>query len=238
MFAPAENLSACLQLMQTLVEYRHRPISAQLRTVGEKHSMLHLDVLILLYHFASVSEGPILEIGPYLGGSTIAAGLGARDSGRGAPGRIVSIEPGGRHDHPTLPSTDILADLRKNLAKRGVADLVSVVQGYSFDETTVTTVRQKLGHAGATGTADGKVGLLTLDADGGVERDLGLYGSLLAEGCWLVIDDYFGPHSLGKDALTRQQVDVLVANGQIMPLGLYGWGTWVGRWRGAGGGGV
>lgn len=225
----ARNLDACLQLMRTLVEYRHRPVSAQLRTIGEKHSMLHLDVLILLYHFASIVEGPILEIGPYLGGSTIAAGLGARDSGRGAPGRIVSIEPGGKHDHPTLPSQDILGDLRKNLAKRGVADLVTLVQGYSWEENTVATVRGKLGHAG-TG-ADGKIGLLTLDADGGVERDLGLYGSSLADGCWLVIDDYFGPHSLGKDALTKTQVDALVTAGELTPLGLYGWGTWIGRWH-------
>jgi predicted O-methyltransferase YrrM len=47
---------------------------------------------------AKVSEGAILEIGSFLGTSTIAAGLGMRDSGKQR--RFGSIEPGGRlKDH-------------------------------------------------------------------------------------------------------------------------------------------
>jgi predicted O-methyltransferase YrrM len=40
--------------------------------------MLHMDVLLLIYHFARFAAGNILEIGPYIGGSTIAAAFGAR----------------------------------------------------------------------------------------------------------------------------------------------------------------
>ena len=43
--------------------------------------MLHLDVLLLIYHFAKFDSGNILEIGPYIGGFTIAAAFGARESG-------------------------------------------------------------------------------------------------------------------------------------------------------------
>jgi len=43
--------------------------------------MLHLDVLILIYHFAKL-RGHILEIGAFVGGATIAAAFGVRDSGQ------------------------------------------------------------------------------------------------------------------------------------------------------------
>src|SRR2546428_995307 len=90
-------------LMQTLVEYRGHPINNELQKMRRKHSMLHLDVLTAIYHFAKIGSGHILEIGPYLGGSAIAAAYGVRDSGQ--PKTIITIEPGGRCDHPTLPTT-------------------------------------------------------------------------------------------------------------------------------------
>src|SRR4051812_2600822 len=75
-------------------------------------SMLSPDVLFYLGLFASIVPGRILEIGPYVGGSTVALA-----SGHGA-GRlpIISIEVGGSYEtHPHLPSADILGDLRRNL---------------------------------------------------------------------------------------------------------------------------
>ena len=44
--------------------------------------MLHLDALILVYHFAKISAGAILEIGAFVGGATIAAAFGIRESGQ------------------------------------------------------------------------------------------------------------------------------------------------------------
>jgi hypothetical protein len=74
--------------------------------------------------------------------------------------------------------------------------------------------------------------LLVIDADGNVKRDLDLFHDLLADGCWIVIDDYYMPGAKSKAVLTKPQVNALVSAGQLEPLGLYGWGTWIGRWPG------
>ena len=69
-----------IDLMYKLMEYRNQEIRHRLEKVGRAASMLHLDVLLLIYHFAKSTIGNILEIGPYIGGSTIAAPFGVRDS--------------------------------------------------------------------------------------------------------------------------------------------------------------
>jgi len=69
-----------IDLMYKLMEYRNQEIRHRLEKVGRAASMLHLDVLLLIYHFAKFGTGNILEIGPYIGGSTIAAAIGARES--------------------------------------------------------------------------------------------------------------------------------------------------------------
>lgn len=206
--------------MEALIEYRQKPISNQLQQIRHKHSMLHLDVLTLIYYFGATGTGDILEIGPYLGGSTIAAALGVRAAAQ--PRRIVSIEPGGQHQHHRLSSRDILRDLKKNLTRQGLAEAVEIVAGYSWEEKTIATVHSAL--------RPHSVGLLMIDADGDARRDLELYGDLLATGCYLVIDDYFGLTREGKDLQTRPQVDALIAAGELQTLGVYGWGTWIGRW--------
>ena len=214
------KLEDCFALMQTLMEHRSHPAYQKLQKIGKEHSMLHADVLALIYHFSKICVGDILEIGPYLGGSTIAAALGVRDSGQGKI--VVTIEPGGRCDHSRLPTRNILKDLRRNLARSGVADLITLIEGHSWKDETVVAVRQRL--------QPGRVGLLIIDADGNVKRDLDQYRDLLGGGCWVVIDDYYMPGLESKDIFTRPQVNDLVAAGQLQPFGLYGWGTWVGRW--------
>ena len=180
--------------------------------------MLHMDVLLLIYHFSRASEGNILEIGPYVGGSTIAAAFGARDSG--TQKTIVSIEAGGRLKHFRLSSRNIINDLRNNLARFGVAGDVSLINGRSFDEAVISEVRQRLNLC--------EVGLFIFDADNNVRRDLDCYGDLLNDGCWIVVDDYFGP---AKAVPLRAQVDAFVSEGRLLPFGYYGWGTWVGQWQ-------
>src|SRR5437870_12159222 len=207
-----------LELMHKLMEYRSHEIRHRLEKVGRAASMLHMDVLLLIYHFARVGPGNILEIGPYIGGSTIAAAFGVRDSG--VPKKTVSIEAGGRLKHFRLSSSNIIKDLKKNLARFGVAEEVTLITGRSYDEVTISDVRKRL--------TSGDVGLFVFDADNNVRRDLDCYGDLLNDGCWLVIDDYFGP---AKAAPLRAQVDALVAEGRLVPFGYYGWGTWVGQWR-------
>ena len=217
--ANSAHTGQVLELMYRLMEYRHQEIRHRLEKVGRAASMLHLDVLLLIYHFAKIGTGNILEIGPYIGGSTIAAAIGARESGRA--NKIISIEIGGRLKHFRIPSRNIFKDLKKNLARFGVLEDVILINGSSFDAATTSAVRQML--------SGGEVGLFIFDADSNVRRDLDCYGDLLSDDCWVVIDDYFGPGA--KAAPLRAQVDEFAAAGRLLPFGYYGWGTWVGQWQ-------
>jgi len=215
------RLNDCLNLMQTLMQYRQQPIHGQLNTIGNRYSMLHLDVLLLIYHFAKTCTGHIVEIGAFLGGATMAAALGVRDSGRQKA--IVSIEPGGSLEHRRLGTRNILRDLGRSLAKQRVSEMVTLIKGHSFEPATISAVQQTLGSE--------EIGLLVIDADGAVQRDIKCYAGRLADGCSLVIDDYYGPAENVKVTPTRRDVDALVARECLEPLGFYGWGTWIGRWR-------
>jgi L-amino acid N-acyltransferase YncA/predicted O-methyltransferase YrrM len=218
------QLNDCLSLMHTLMRYRHEPIHSELLKIRDKHSMLHLDALILIYHFAKICSGHILEVGAFVGGATIAAALGVRDSGKRKT--LIAIEPGGSVKHKRLGTRNILRDLERNLARHRVSEMVTLVKGRSFDPAAISAVHQAVG--------PGEIGLLILDADAAKRRDIECYGQKLADGCWMVIDDYYGPDSNTKITPSRDDVNALVAAGCLEPLGFYGWSTWVGRWRGNG----
>src|SRR5437870_9413917 len=214
----SSHLNQVLELLRTLMEYRSAEVRQRLEKVGREASMLHMDVLLLIYHFARFGAGTVLATGRYVGGSTIAAAFGARESG--VQKKIIAIEAGGSVKHFRLSSRNIIKDLKKNLARFGVTEDVTLINGRSLDEATISAVRQTLG--------SGRVGLFIFDADNNVRRDLDCYGDLLSDRCWLVIDDYFGP---AKAAPLRAQVDELVSAGKIVPVGYYGWGTWIGQWH-------
>src|ERR1043166_9347848 len=120
----------CLDLMHTLMAYRHEPIHSELMKVRDKYSMLHLDVLILIYHFAKLCSAAILEIGAFVGGATIAAAFGVRDSGQRK--KLIAIEPGGSVKHKRLGTRDSLRNVERNLARERVATMVTLVKGQSF----------------------------------------------------------------------------------------------------------
>src|SRR5215471_10113615 len=212
----------CLDLMHRVMSYRHEPIHSKLMKIRDNYSMLHLDVLILIYHFAKLSAGAILEIGAFVGGATIAAALGVRDSGREK--KLITIEPGGGVKHKRLGTRNILRDLERNLAKERVANMVRLVKGKSFKPETMSAVRHALG--------SDQVGLLVLDADAAKRRDIDCYRDKFANGCWMVIDDIYGTDANEKITPSRADVDGLVAEHLLEPLGFYGWSTWVGHWRG------
>jgi len=214
----SSHLDEVLDLLRILMEYRSSEVRHRLEKVGREASMLHVDVLLLIYHFARFGAGNVLEIGPYIGGSTIAAAFGARDSG--TPKKIITIEAGGSVKHFRLSSRNIIKDLKKNLARFGVAEDVTLINGRSSEEAVISEVRQRL--------SSREVGLFIFDADNNVRRDLDCYGDLLNDACWVVIDDYFGP---AKAAPLRAQVDALASEGRLVPFGCYGWGTWVGQWQ-------
>jgi phosphinothricin acetyltransferase len=218
----ANHFNDCLNLMHTLMEYRQEPIHSKLLKIRDKYSMLHLDVLILIYHFAKICSGNILEIGAFVGGGTIAAAFGVRDSG--TQKKLIAIEPGGSVKHKRLGTRNIFRDLERNLVGQRVSELVTTIKGRSFDPTTIAAVNEMLG-------AD-KVGLLILDADAAKRRDIECYGKKFADGCWMVIDDYYGTDANAKISPSRADVDSLTTEGCLQPLGFYGWSTWIGRWRG------
>jgi predicted O-methyltransferase YrrM len=213
------DIDESFELMQKLIEYRYQKALHHRLMKAADHSMLDIDVLVLIYHMAKMSQGAILEIGSFLGASTIAAALGLRDSG--TPRKFISIEPGGRLRDHRLATKDIFRDLKKNLARADLLDSVKLINGSSFDANTIWDVKQNF--------APGEVGLFIFDADANVRRDIDCYGDLFADRCWVVIDDYIS--ATDKAGPTRAQVDDLVAAGRLLPLGFYGWGTWVGRWR-------
>ncbi len=213
-------MSDSLDLMRKLIEYRQqKALHHQLMKAAEC-SMLGIDAIVMLYHFAKVCSGDILEIGSYIGGATIAMAMGVRDSG--AQKKIISIERGCRVEHPRVGTQDSFKDLKRNLKRFGFADQVTLINGHSFDPQTVAAVRQMCGPR--------QIGLFVFDADANVRRDIDCYADRFADRCWMAIDDYLG--GANKSERLRVQVDELVDAGRLEPLGFYGFGTWVGRWLG------
>ncbi|MGI9113619.1 MAG: hypothetical protein DLM52_03130 [Chthoniobacterales bacterium] len=210
----------CLALMEALIQYRHQPIYRQLRRFGKRQSMLHSDVLQLLYHLGRIARGGILEIGAFRGGSTVAVALGLRQSG--AAKKFITIEQGGRLRGHRLGTRNILHTLKRNLGRQGVDDIVTVVKGRSSEDYVVAAVKRAL--------AGEKLGLIVLDADAEVKRDLERFGLHMIEHCWVVIDDYGGSADAEKSAPIKCQVDEFVAAGSLLPLGYYGNATWFGQW--------
>ena len=180
--------------------------------------MLSIDTIVMLYHCAKVSAGNILEVGSYVGGATIAMAMGVRDSGEEK--KIVSIERGCRVEHPRIGTKDSFKDLTKNLKRFGFLERVTLINGRSFDPSTIAMVRQVFGPR--------QIGLFVFDADANVRRDINCYCDRFADHCWMVIDDYLG--RANKSERLRMQVDELVSAGRLEPLGFYGLGTWIGRW--------
>jgi predicted O-methyltransferase YrrM len=201
-----------IRLFRSLPEYE------DLKKFKRAKSMLHEDVLIILRYLARATRGAILELGPYVGGSTISTAVGLR-----WPRRFVSVDKGGAYDHRDFPSNDIIADLRKNLAEYGVYDKVHLIEGHTNKASTVRAVRTALGWH--------KIGLFIIDSDGQVERDFNIYAPLCKRGCVLVLDDYVSDEVEEKSALVKPYVDKMVAAGRFVPIGQYGWdnGTWIGR---------
>jgi hypothetical protein len=90
----SSHTNQVLELLRKLMEYRSDEIRQRLEKVRRAASMLYTDVLLLIYHFARFSPGNILEIGPYVGGSTIAAAFGARESGTRRKSSVLRPEEG------------------------------------------------------------------------------------------------------------------------------------------------
>ena len=97
-------------------------------------SMLHQETLWLLYSFAARNGRTVLEIGPYIGGSTVAIASGLK-AGRHA-GSVLTVEAGTSYKaHPHIPTSDTVRDLRKNLCAFEVDHLVHVFTQWSVSRS-------------------------------------------------------------------------------------------------------
>jgi predicted O-methyltransferase YrrM len=188
-------------------------------------SMLHTQTLEALYQLARNGQGTILEIGPYIGGSTTVMARALKDAAGffGRSRRFVTLESGGSYtSHPQLPSKDILADLDANLRKAGVRKRVEIVSGWSTDYHVIRKVRNMLGER--------QVSLLVIDASGLVRNEFLHWGPCCDVPCYVVIDDYveIGSADL-KSPSIRPVIDHLTREGQLEELALLPWGTWFGK---------
>jgi hypothetical protein len=176
-----------------------------------KISMLNVPVLKRLRRAAAKGEGGILEVGPYIGGSTIAFALGHK--GRR---KHVVVDVGGSNDNPRLPSTDIIRDLTLNLKRFGCEDWVEIVQGWSNDPATIEPAMEKTG----------PIGVFFFDANGAVAEQLSICAKRFRDDCVIILDDLIGDH--GKADAVGSVVDRLEKSGAFVDGKLVE-GTWFGR---------
>jgi predicted O-methyltransferase YrrM len=205
-----------------ILKYRTTSFMKEINEI-KKISMLHPNVLILLYYFAKKVKGSILEIGPYIGGSSIAICKGVKQNPRKVT--FVSIEKGGQHlSHPAIPSKDIYGDLKKNLRKFKVKPFVKLMHGHSNNPRLVKEVKNLLNGE--------KISLLLVDADGNIKRDFKNYFPFCKKGCILIIDDYLSDYVPEKVLPTKKYIDVLVKKNKIELFDIFGYGgTWIGKIR-------
>ena len=180
--------------------------------------MLHQETLTLLHYFSSKTKNFILEIGPYIGGSTLALASPRNEHEQ----MVLTIEPGGSYlNHPHLPSKNILSDLRQNILKYKQEKKVAIFQGYSYEENIISKIKKVVGPK--------TIDLLFIDADGDVGRDVSAFWDKLSNECILVLDDYFTSHSPEKQTLVQRWVNNEKINGKISELCVVKWGTWFGK---------
>ena len=215
----AERPSNAHQLSFLVPYYRSTPIAAAFDNFKNSLSMLHTDVLTLLYHFGAYADGNILELGPFIGGSTIALALGGRETQRKC--RFVTVEAGGTFDHSTMSCKDIVGTLRSNLREHQIEERIQIVVGNSRHGEVVDQVFGDLPRK--------SVGLFVMDSDGLVQNDFEIYHPLLSERAYLIVDDYFCPGNIEKGNYTKAGIDYLEREGLVESLGIFGWGTWFGR---------
>jgi predicted O-methyltransferase YrrM len=181
--------------------------------------MLHYETLSLLHFFAQRTRGAILEIGPFTGAATAVMAAAAPPE---VP--VVTVEMGGAYNHPQLPSTDIISDLRKTLAQHNLSDRVTVIEGASHDPGVAAQILRAL--------KGRPIDLLVIDADGNVSGDMDRLAPYLAHECVIVLDDYTAAEAPEKMELVKAWVDEAIASGIVRDLGVYKWGTWFGQYAG------
>lgn len=203
-----------IQAIETLRTSSLRSAAAAARRI----SMLAEDSLFELAQLAANCGGPAIELGPYIGGSTCALAAAEKV-------RVITVELGGpNHEHPQLPTDDIVADLEANLARAGVRNRVDIVLGHFCRSSVFDAVRSHL--------RGQQAGMLFVDVTPGTEIAVQQYISFLRPDSYVVIDDYRSDYAVEKAEQVRAFVDRAVERGFLREIGIYGGATWFGQLTG------
>nr|WP_249209037.1 class I SAM-dependent methyltransferase [Magnetospirillum sulfuroxidans] len=179
--------------------------------------MLHWSVSVFAAILLHLNPGPVIEIGTYAGGLTCPLGTAAKALGQS----LTSFEIGGSFlAHSQIPTTDILGDLRANVAAYGLQDCVSIIPMKVEDGGSDTLSFPKA-----------SVRMLVIDADGDVLAKLKAVKDYLAPDCILIVDDFLmtGPARGRKSPRTRAHMYRLISAGLVEEIDVLGWATWFGR---------
>jgi hypothetical protein len=96
---PSAALHACFPQFAPLDAATYERIEA-----FKQLSMLHVDTLLALRHLVQISQGTIVEIGPYVGGATLVMAQACKESRQQRP--FLVVEAGGSYPtHPHFPAT-------------------------------------------------------------------------------------------------------------------------------------
>lgn len=205
-----------LNITKILSEYRILPIYRALNLIKDRLSMLHVDVMQLLWHLVRYSNDSVLEIGPYLGGSTVAMGLAMKQ--RNKSEKIVTIEAGGSNPGLHFISSDnIITELDSNIKAFSCDDVVNIIEGDSRNDRVINQVTELLEKDSVT--------IVFHDADGRVDLDIEAHQDCIANEFYLVVDDYISPNDPEKEQRTRESLSRLDKILDMEHLGVYGWGT-------------
>jgi predicted O-methyltransferase YrrM len=192
------------------------------------HGKLPLHVYRRIHDTAARCRGTLVEIGTSQGAATIAMALGAATSGH--PFRILTCDPFRIGLRPHGPSLQAKLDVvRRGFERFGVAASIHVVAGTVGDLVAAHDPQD--------------IGLLLLDADGRIDRDLELLHDRLAPDCPIIIDDidertYL--HRRGrkvqvdqKHRLTHLLVEQFVRQGLLVPQAESGQTGWYAKGKAA-----
>jgi hypothetical protein len=162
-----------------------------------------------IYLNAQRSEKTILEIGTFSGAATIALALGAPEGIQ-----VITLEKFGR-----------FMAARYGDARNYREQLTSIFEKYGVAEKITVCLGEPESIADLPALSNG-IGLLMLDADGAIDRDLELFYPLLMQNAPVIIDDYgdaFAHINLGfsiigidqKERLARMLTDYFEGSGLI-----------------------
>lgn len=190
---------------------------------AKARSMMGLPTLAMLRIFALAAKGHILEIGAYIGGSSLALAWGALANQRS---KLVVIDRVGSYSsHPHLPSDDIEADWHQTMQEFGIDEIAQLIAGNSCDPACCARAKAALNGE--------KFDCVSIDANGFVWEHLAHISTSLTDTFYLIIDDYVGPSEAGdakhKAHRTIASVHDALECGAIEEFGVLPWGTWFGR---------